>query len=284
MLEGDVFVSRLEIEANARLDYAFKVKRTSDGQAVELWKGANSAGDYYTKNLTVANADESVPDPRADVSPKSATGDEGGPAHDLASARTEDGSQPPLASGSTSGESIEVFTKAVWSAARAYQRKERVIQVQVRYRNADAGKVLLVWGLNNYALVPKALPPETFLTYKDTHINTPMTRQGDLFVVDFEVKPDTRLHYAFLITETSNGEPAQIWRIDKNSGKEHTEILTVAGAQEVVDQDSVISRRGSWNLAITIGVSAMIGLWVLFDLRRRQRPSPTIVADDKQTP
>ena len=269
--DGDIFVARFEVEADARLDYAFTVTRTADGEEVELWKGADGTGGYFTANLSVANANEKVTKPASEntMRHKGPAGEEPVP--------PGRGEEAPAA------EAVEVFTKAVWSSSRAYQRKERMIQVQVRYRNSGASEVLLIWGLNNFALVPKDLPPETFLTFKGSHINTPMTRQGDLFVVDFQAKPDARLDYAFEITRTSDGEPAKIWRGDQASGKEYTELLSVAGAKEIVDQDSVVSNRGSWNLRITVGVCALIVLWILFDLRRRKSLSPTNLTDQSKT-
>ena len=57
---GDDFVFEFEVEENTRLDYAFTVTRTTAGENVELWKGANSSGDYYSTILTVADADEKV--------------------------------------------------------------------------------------------------------------------------------------------------------------------------------------------------------------------------------
>ena len=81
-----------------------------------------------------------------------------------------------------------------------------VIRVEVRFQSADAGEVLFVWGLEKWSLVPDKRPPGTYVD-RGTVLNTPMTRKGDTFSVEFEAPAYARVDFGFLITETASGQP-----------------------------------------------------------------------------
>ena len=123
---------------------------------------------------------------------------------------------------STSDESSELHAKAVKSSNPAGTAEQAIIEVEVRYRNPAASEVLLVWGIDQFTRVPANLPPETFLTYNDSHINTPMRLEGDVFVARFEVEPNVRVDYAFTVTRTSDGEAVEFWKGANRKGDYYT--------------------------------------------------------------
>jgi hypothetical protein len=225
-LENGVFSMEFEVEENTRFDCAFTITRTATGDAVEIWRGKNSKGEYYTKVLTRDNADEveTLTD-------------------DAWSQRT-----------SASEVSTDLYTKAIVPPRGDFANKPK-IQFQVRRRDPAAGEIVLVWGLNNWAAAPHNLPPGTFLTYNGTHMNTPMKRQGDLFVFDYEVPENTRLDYAFITTRTAAGQDANIWAQDDTTGQPYTETLTIDGADEILDLGAVWPTRAYVLLAISVSVS-----------------------------
>ena len=96
-------------------------------------------------------------------------------------------------------------TRAIVPSGPGADARQAVIEIEVRYRNPGASDVLLVWGLDNFTRVPACLPSETFLTHNGSHLNTPMQRDGNVFVARFDVEPDTRLDFAFTIRRTSAG-------------------------------------------------------------------------------
>ena len=128
----------------------------------------------------------------------------------------------------------KVHTKAIVSHKTASKPATAVIQVQLRYRNPAASEVRAVWGLNNFRHVPARLPPETFLTEKGSHMNTPMKRKGDFFVLDIEVEANLRLDYAFTITRTASGEAVEIWKGSNDAGDYYSTELTVEAADQTV--------------------------------------------------
>ena len=133
------------------------------------------------------------------------------------------------------GESLELHSKAIIPTARATAAVEATIKCQVRYRNADAIEVELVWALGDCARGPEKLPPGTYLSQDGGRMMTPMNRQEDLFVVEFEVPAGTRVNYAVAITLAADGTPARTWRDHRSSGGECTTVLTVENANEIVD-------------------------------------------------
>ena len=98
----------------------------------------------YKLHLTVANANETIIDPKSYVGKF------------------------------RSDEWSELHTKAVQSKNPAAGAKQPVVEVEVRYRDPAAGEVRLVWGLDNFTSRPCRSAPETFLTFNGSHINTPM--------------------------------------------------------------------------------------------------------------
>ena len=103
-------------------------------------------------------------------------------------------------------------------ARPAVVASEQALVTQViRYDLPAAGEVFLVWGVNDWALVPEATrPPDTVV--KDDVMHTPMARVDDTFVVTLKVPAGAMVDYAFQITKTRNGTPIDVW--DANGASE----------------------------------------------------------------
>ena len=272
--DGDVFVFDFEVPENTRLDYAFTITRIADGKAVEIWKGADSSGRFFTATLTAAQADEKVT-----VAKPSA----GNTAQEPA-ATANAGVGALAVDLSQSGEAVKVVTRAVLPSYQVIHKADQGIHVQVRYRNPQAGQVVLVWGLKNFSEIPTRLPPGTYLTYNNSHINTPMTRSGDTFVVDFDVYKPSLFHYAFLIERSADGAPAKIWRGKDATGNYYERMLSVASADEVVDPDAGLPiGKASWNIIIGLAAAALVAFWIAFDWWRRRGEAPATTPAEPKT-
>jgi hypothetical protein len=257
--QGDVFVTDLETEDQTRLDYAFKIVRTIDGQPAKIWDVDQTTKKAFVKKLTVVGADEVVDSgvagsAEADAVKADATvaagSRESAPA-EIARSDSPVSTQPPRAPAAASS---ELYTKAI-IPSRTANVTMPTIQFQVRRRDTMASEIVLVWGLNKWAAAPDNLPPGTYLTYNRSHMNTPMKRQGDLFVFDYEVPENTRLDYFFITTRNAAGEKVEIWTHD-TGGQPYTAMLSVDKADEVVDLRAVWPTRAYILLAISVSVSA----------------------------
>jgi hypothetical protein len=85
------------------------------------------------------------------------------------------------------------------------------VTVEFRYRLPGAGEAVLVWGVNGWGPVSEELqPPRT--TIKDRLMNTPMTREGDTFILRVMVPAWSTLNYGFFITRLADGTEVQpLW-------------------------------------------------------------------------
>ena len=146
--------------------------------------------------LTVANADETVTDPRS------------------------------YAGKFRSEEWSELHTRARQPSSPGADQEQDAIEVEVRYRNPIASDVLLVWGLDKFTRLPSRLPADTFLTYNGSHLNTPMQRDGEVFVAQLEVEAHARLDYAFKVKRTATGASVDLWRGANSEGEYYTANLS----------------------------------------------------------
>src|SRR5687767_2762343 len=60
------------------------------------------------------------------------------------------------------------------------------VELEIRYTMPDAGKVTLIWGINGWQPVPEAMQPAG-TTLNDTKMMTPMSHEGEVFVVKLQV-------------------------------------------------------------------------------------------------
>lgn len=138
---------------------------------------------------------------------------------------------------------------------RSNANKKTTIQVHIRFHDPQAREVVLVWGLDGFKPAPEKLPPNTFLTYNRSHMNTTMNYDGDVFALDLEIPNDTRFDYGFTVVRDANDKEVKIWRGGRNQGY-HTMMLTTANASEVIKRPSILVVRDYVLIAASVGVAA----------------------------
>jgi LPS sulfotransferase NodH len=79
-----------------------------------------------------------------------------------------------------------------------------LITQEIRYQLPEAGEVFLVWGINDWQVVPKEIRPLGTMI-KDKVMHTPMVREGDTFVAKVQASAGTRIVYGFLVTKQRDG-------------------------------------------------------------------------------
>ena len=75
-----------------------------------------------------------------------------------------------------------------------------LVTLEIRYQLPEAGEVVLVWGINGWAVVPEETRPAG-TEVKDAVMHTPMVREGDTFVAKVGVPAGTTIGYGLQITE-----------------------------------------------------------------------------------
>jgi hypothetical protein len=89
-------------------------------------------------------------------------------------------------------------------------QQSRLVTQEFRYRLPEAGEVYLVWGTNNWQIVPEEQrPPGTNIEFGV--MNTPMALEGDTFVAKVRVPAGTVLDYGFQTRKTRSGVPVDKW-------------------------------------------------------------------------
>jgi mannosyltransferase len=75
-----------------------------------------------------------------------------------------------------------------------------LVTQEIRYHMPEAGEVFLVWGINEWNVVPEENRPAG-TEIKDKVMHTPMVQEGDTFVAKVQVPSGATIDYGFLITE-----------------------------------------------------------------------------------
>ncbi|MBX3438399.1 MAG: hypothetical protein KF861_12985, partial [Planctomycetaceae bacterium] len=225
--EGDVFVMEYETDADTRLDYAFTITRNAAGKEVQQWHGTGVQGEpYFQAQLTVANANETIAPHKSRRLFAQGRPDEWYELHTQAILPTEGTSEQPR------------------------------IRLRLRYHNPQVSEVVAVWGLNEFRKRASDLPEGTFLTFNDSHMNTPLRKHGDVFEMEYETDADTRFDYAFNVIRNAAGEEVNQWRGAGQGQPYFQRQLTVAEADEQIGPHQ--SRRlfsdkqlGEWHELLT---------------------------------
>ncbi len=84
-----------------------------------------------------------------------------------------------------------------------------LVTQEIRYHRPEAGKVLLVWGIDGWYAMPEEIRPTGTIVKKGL-MYTPMVQTGDTFVAKVQVPTGTTLDYGFLITKPHNGADIKI--------------------------------------------------------------------------
>ncbi len=267
---GDEFVVEFDVEENVDLEYGFEITPEAPN-ALPTWRGSNSQGDYFSTRLTRATA----------RSQRQLSADEWA---ERTSAASVGGDQPGASEANVGGSAAA--DADAWQnlhivahvPARYASVRQPSIKFQIRFRNPTADEVTLMWGFNNWAPAEdiSKLPPGTTLKYFRTHCYTPMKKEGDAFVFDFEAADNTQLDYAFITTRIVDGQTIESWHQDNRTGKPYTAML------RVVDADEVVTDRGSWPAHVVILLALSGGMTLFFAVRlawHLSRKKPSVPAD-----
>jgi ABC-type polysaccharide/polyol phosphate export permease len=127
---------------------------------------------------------------------------------------------------------LEVQTKLTLAQDGVPARSTDVSLVtwQIRYHMPEADEVFLVWGVDDWAVLPEEMRPYG-TAVKDAVMHTPMIRQGDVFVVQVRVPSGAAIDYGFLIREKRDGTAVRFWEANDDKGY-HT-LATQHGVLEV---------------------------------------------------
>ena len=86
-----------------------------------------------------------------------------------------------------------------------------LITHKIRYYAPEVGQVIFVWGINDWSPVAEDIRPPGTIIEADGLMYTPMTAQGYSFLTTITLPKDSELNYAFLITQTRDGEELFVW-------------------------------------------------------------------------
>lgn len=75
-----------------------------------------------------------------------------------------------------------------------------LVTQETRYHMPEAGELFQVWGINGWAVVSEELRPASTVVQAGV-MHTPMSHEGDTFVVPVQVPVGVTMHYGFWIAE-----------------------------------------------------------------------------------
>jgi hypothetical protein len=153
------------------------------------------------------------------------------------------------------------------SAVAAYQEQPLVNHV-LRYSSWEASEVALVWGVNNWKLLPAAQRPQgtTIIKTISDVMRTPMRRVNGAFEVRVQAPAGATINYIFQITRTRSGVGAEAWDLN---GVPERDFYTIAVANGVTDVQPTIwlgqelLASGADATSQWIGALVLLGLTVL---------------------
>jgi hypothetical protein len=91
--------------------------------------------------------------------------------------------------------------------------EEPLVTLEIRFELPDAGEVFLIWGIGGWLPAPEEQRPEGTIVENGV-LRTPMTREGETFVVRLELPPWTSVSYGFLVTKAANGAGVDAYETD----------------------------------------------------------------------
>jgi hypothetical protein len=137
---------------------------------------------------------------------------------------------------------------------------DETVSYEIRYNNAAASEVILVWGVNGWIVLPEADRPVGTVV-EDSIMKTPMIRDAETFVARVNVPAGTTIDYGFLITKDGLGAPVELW--ESNGGQDYHETLAQDGVTEV---QSKLEPEWAGKLPpfLILGLYSLIGLVIIF--------------------
>lgn len=129
--------------------------------------------------------------------------------------------------------------KAVHANNEEAQETPQTFILEIRYQNPAAGQVALVWGVNGWQSLPEESRPAGTELRNGT-MYTPMTLEGDRFVIRIPLPAWTTVDYGFLTTQDKDGNTVNTWEANGD-----TDFQTVtAETDTLVDIQTALSPAG----------------------------------------
>lgn len=120
-------------------------------------------------------------------------------------------------------------------------RQSNFISQEIRYRAAGAGEVFLVWGVNNWRVLPKAQQPAG-TEIKNSLMTTPMRIADGVFTATVQAPKGATIDYVFQISKTSGGEAVDIWDTNGTAKQDYHTVVNAGGAVELDAPPEILSK------------------------------------------
>jgi hypothetical protein len=124
------------------------------------------------------------------------------------------------------------------SAASANVNSVPVVTQEFRYQMAEAGEVVLVWGINGWQVVREEQRPAGTVVKNDL-MRTPMAPQGDTFVAKVQAPAGAIIHYGFFVPKTRTGAAINAWE-----GADAFHLVAAAGNEGIKIKSTVTLDKG----------------------------------------
>jgi lipoteichoic acid synthase len=151
------------------------------------------------------------------------------------------------------------------------------IEQEIRYKCDGAEEVFIVWGVNNWQLLPEnQLPQGSFI--KDKLIYTAMSGNDGNFSVQLPLPEGTKIDYVFWITKGPFKKGTDVW--DLNAPKKDFHSLVQSGTVTMVE--SKLKIRPLENISVVdfaygfLVFSLLLFFIIKHALRSRQKPEARI--------
>ena len=149
----------------------------------------------------------------------------------------------------------------------------------IRYELQKADKVILVWGVNDWDVVPEALqPPGTLIINQLMY--TPMRQQDGVHEIQLNLPVGTAVNYLFQITKAGQGQTINVWDMSGLDGKHQTVVienglvLVTAPAVTIAAVNNQLFEQ-NWRTGskVTSSILLLFGmLGVAYQVRHRLKP------------
>ncbi|MFC1975503.1 ABC transporter permease [Chloroflexota bacterium] len=107
-----------------------------------------------------------------------------------------------------------------------------LVSQEIHYNLPEAGKVFLVWGINDeWETVPVAIQLEGTIV-KNGLMYTPMARKEDSFIARIQAPAGANINYFFEIAKSRSGAALAVWDAQKDTGENH---YTIAEEESVIE-------------------------------------------------
>ncbi|MEM7028482.1 MAG: glycosyltransferase family 39 protein [Chloroflexota bacterium] len=140
------------------------------------------------------------------------------------------------------------------------------ITQEIRYHTQDADKVLFVWGIDGWNLVPEVVQP-TDTVISDGLMNTHMMAKDDVFVTKIQVPEGAKIDFGFQVTKKNDPGALQVWDgvyeqqpiIATPNGVANIDVTRPLAYSPLSAFRFDLQRRGTALLLLAIGFAAVLG-------------------------